>query len=263
MKLCFSTLGCPDWTLDEILSTAKDLGYDSIEVRGISNELYAPKIPAFQGEKAEKLKEKLTAMNLSIDCLSSACYLHRDEADYVGQAKEYISLANWLNVPYVRVLGDTGPEKSDVDIELVKENLKKVCENTGDVTVLIETNGIFADTNVLKQMLEELNLPNLAVLWDIHHPYRYAGEAVDTTWQNVGKYIRYIHLKDSKVSGGKLGYQMLGYGDVPVKACIELLKKEGFTGTVSLEWLKRWYPDLTYAGIVFAQTIGYIRALLG
>ena len=44
MKICYSTIGCPDWDFKEIFSCAKDLGYNAVEVRGISNELFAPAI---------------------------------------------------------------------------------------------------------------------------------------------------------------------------------------------------------------------------
>ena len=42
MKLAFSTIGCPNWSYDEVVSTASDLGYDGFEVRGIGGEIYAP-----------------------------------------------------------------------------------------------------------------------------------------------------------------------------------------------------------------------------
>ena len=35
MKLSFSTLGCPKLSFRDVLSIAKDLGYDGIELRGI------------------------------------------------------------------------------------------------------------------------------------------------------------------------------------------------------------------------------------
>ena len=46
-KLCFSTIGSPDWSLKDIISTAKDLGYRAIEIRSIDNEIYAPKMKEF------------------------------------------------------------------------------------------------------------------------------------------------------------------------------------------------------------------------
>ena len=47
MKLAFSTVGCPDWSFDEIFASAKDFGYDAIEIRGIGKEIYAPKLNIF------------------------------------------------------------------------------------------------------------------------------------------------------------------------------------------------------------------------
>mgnify|MGYP002798133703 CR=1 FL=1 len=47
MKLSLSTLGCPGWSWNEIFATAKDLGMNGIEVRGVANEMFAPAIPVF------------------------------------------------------------------------------------------------------------------------------------------------------------------------------------------------------------------------
>ena len=41
MKLAFSTLGCPDFSWNDIYSMAKDLGFDGIEIRGLGNEIFA------------------------------------------------------------------------------------------------------------------------------------------------------------------------------------------------------------------------------
>lgn len=40
MKLSLSTLGCPGWSWNEIFATAKDLGMNGIEVRGVANEMF-------------------------------------------------------------------------------------------------------------------------------------------------------------------------------------------------------------------------------
>ena len=34
MKIAFSTLGCPEWSWEDIYSMAKDTGFDGIELRG-------------------------------------------------------------------------------------------------------------------------------------------------------------------------------------------------------------------------------------
>lgn len=46
MKFAFSTLGCPNWSWNEIFATAKDMKIDGIEIRGVGSEMYAPRIPS-------------------------------------------------------------------------------------------------------------------------------------------------------------------------------------------------------------------------
>ena len=66
MKFAFSTLGCPDWNFKEMISTAKDLGLDGIEIRGIENEVFAPFAKPFREENLDKTKELLSKKNMEI-----------------------------------------------------------------------------------------------------------------------------------------------------------------------------------------------------
>jgi hypothetical protein len=47
MKLSFSTLGCPNWSFDEIALRASQYGYDGVAFRGIGGELDLTKVPEF------------------------------------------------------------------------------------------------------------------------------------------------------------------------------------------------------------------------
>ena len=56
MKLSFTTLGCPNWSFDEIVSAAEKFGYPGIEVRGVNGIMRAEEIPLFFPEEAENTK---------------------------------------------------------------------------------------------------------------------------------------------------------------------------------------------------------------
>lgn len=264
MKICFSTLGCPEWNWGEITSVAKDLGYDGIEIRGVKNELYAPKIKEFQPANVKNTKQQLGVLGLEVACLTSACYMHKKElkAETVKEAFEYIDTAAALGARYIRVMGDTDPQpKGEVDVAWVKDTYAEIAEYGAKkgVTPLVETNGYFADTKKLKKLLD--GVLNTGVIWDIHHPFRYFGESPEETLANIGPYVCHVHLKDSVIAGGKVKYTMLGYGDLPVRKCIEGLKAQKFEGFYSLEWVKRWDLTLEDAGIAFAQYAGFMHAL--
>lgn len=263
MKLAFSTLGCPNWNFDEICSTAKDLGYDAIEIRGVANEMYAPSIKVFNDDNINKTIEKLRMLNICISMLTSGATLavHSEREKAVNEAKAYVDLAKTLKVPYIRVMCTNSPQPSGGDIALCKRLFKEVCEyakGTG-VTPLMETNGIFADTALLSRFLDEVGAGG--ALWDINHPYRFMGENISDTIKNLGSKIKYVHIKDSIVQNGQTKYKMLGYGDIPIKEALDSLKENGYDGTVSLEWVKRWNKELEEPGIVFSHFITYIKRL--
>ncbi len=152
MKSAFSTIGCYNWSFGEIFATAKDFGYEGFEVRAISNEIYAPKIKAFLPENRESTKARLKDANLSIPVLTSFIFLGDANAteNQMLRAKEYIDVAAAMEVPYIRILADdTAAPDNEVNEELLVHNLKTLCEyaQKNNVTVLVETNGIYADSS--------------------------------------------------------------------------------------------------------------------
>lgn len=267
MKLAFSTLGCPGWSWREIYATAKDLGMQGIEIRGIESEIYAPNAKPFTPENIENTIETLDKLHLSIPMLTSGAYLFDEEKtqQVMDEAKAYVDLAQKLKTPYIRVLGDKdgapGPERN---LEHVLKMYREICDYAADknVTPLIETNGVLADTSVMADFIKKADRSNSGVLWDIHHPFRYYGESPETTLKNLDGYIKYLHIKDSVMKDGKVSYRMLGYGDVPVMDCLKQLHKNGFDGFVSLEWVKRWCPDLEEPGVVFSHYVTYMSYLI-
>ena len=112
------------------------------------------------------------------------------------------------------------------------------------MTLLVETNGVYADTARLRDLLERMESDNVGALWDMHHPYRFAGESPEQTVQNLGAYIKYTHIKDSVMEDGKVVYRLMGEGDLPMDAMMRALRSINYEGYVSLEWVKRYAPDL-------------------
>lgn len=254
MKVCFSTLGCPEWSFSDIVSTASDLGYNGIEIRGIQRELYAPAMDPFSASHIDDTKKRLKRLSLQIPCLTSSCNLN-DEAD-IDKAKAYVDTASAIGTPYIRLLGDLSPAPSaDISLKEISANLEEIASYAKDkgVMPLIETNGFFAKTKSLGAMFKSFDHPNVGILFDIHHPYRFFGEEPAYTIDNLWPFIKHVHIKDSVMEGKKVRYKMVGEGDLPVAQTIRLLESAGYTGYYSLEWVKRWDLTLEEPGIAFAQ----------
>jgi len=263
MKYAFSTLACPDWEWSDILAAASDLGFDGIELRGIGSEIYLPKISLFGENKIEKTMAGIKRLNLKISCLASSAYLFdKSLADSAKcETEEFIVLASKIGAPFVRVLADKDPAPGVVDENSVEENLRALLPiaEANNVTLLVETNGVFADSKRLAELCKRIGHKNLGVLWDIHHPYRYFNESCETTIENLGDYIRYVHVKDSIMNNGRAEYRMLGDGDVPVDEALSLLKKRGYDGFVTLEWVRRWDMNLEDPGIALPHFLSAVK----
>ncbi len=267
MKLAFSTIGCPDWSWTEIYSMASDLGYNGIEIRGLGEEITAARAKPFLPEEIDHTLRTLASLSLEIPCLSSNAVLCTPEGAALAPAEigEYIALAQKLGASYIRILGDANPAPAgDVDDDRLATLLRELAVPAlaAGVTLLVESNGVFADTKRLRNLIEKVNSPAVRVLWDVHHPFRYFSETPETTWSNIGDLVSYIHMKDSLVTGeGKIRYQMAGSGDLPLGAIFATLARAGYDGYVSLEWVKRWSGELEDGSVVFPQFAWYARGL--
>lgn len=268
MKLSFSTLGCPGWSFNEFTSAASDLGYDGVEIRGIGKYINATDANEFQPDAIDNTLVKLDHMKLNISCLTTGVRLNEQFkiAEHMESGKAHIDLAVKLNVKHIRILADTAPEPTSIiNLPAVIKSLKELCDYADGkgVTILVETNGYFSKSENMLALINGVDSENLAVLWDIHHPYRFANEEIAYTYSKLKPYIQYIHLKDSIMnSEGVVEYQMMGYGDIPIEEAVQLLKDDNFDGYLSLEWLKRWCHNLVEAGIIFPQYINYMKNII-
>lgn len=267
MKIAFSTLGCPDFSWNEIYAMAKDLGFDGIEIRGLGDQLAAFHAQPFHEENLGETRKKLKELRLEIPCLSSGCCLRfpeRLEANH-EELVQYMTLASKLGTPYIRILGDLEPHTTgEVDDQVVLAALKKLVPLAEEmnVTLLVETNGVYTDTSRLSTLLNEVASDHVQALWDLHHPYRYAGETPAQTVKNLGAYIKYVHIKDSVQLDGVTKYKMMGEGDLPIDDMMAALRSINYEGYISLEWVKRWAADLDDAGVVFPNFASYMEQYL-
>ncbi len=266
LKLSFSTLGCPEWSFSDIISTARDLGYSGIEIRGVMREMFAPKMKIFDAENIEKTKKTLENTGIEIPILTTGAYLSDMSQIPLAEFEilSYAQLAQKLGVKYLRVMGEKTPAPTgEGRVNELAEQYERMCElvkETG-VTLLLETNGILADSTEMKKLMEKVSSENKGVLWDMHHPYRYFGEDISTTLGNIGKYIKHVHIKDSVMKDGTMKYVLTGYGDMPIAEGVKSLNDMGYEGYYSYEWVKRWVPEIEGSGIAFHRYSSYLNSI--
>lgn len=269
MKISFTTLSCPDWSWEKILDEASRLGYDGIEIRGLQGEMFLPKCEPFLPENISRTLHDLKKKGLEICCLDTSCVFHNQEKydDAMKEGRATINLAQQLGIPYIRVFGDAIPDKAQKSetIAQVARGLQTLGEYAEDkgVCVLIETHGDFSGSTDLLTALKQTSSKAIGVLWDIVNPYKFgeAGESMKDTYDRLSRYIKHTHIKDTAGRGHKEKIALVGEGDVPIKEAVDVLRDNGYNGWLSLEWEKKWHPEIEEPEIVLPAFIQYINQI--
>ncbi|ODT82227.1 MAG: hypothetical protein ABS76_08180 [Pelagibacterium sp. SCN 64-44] len=273
MKFSFSTLGCPNWGLEEIIRRATEYGFDGIAFRGLNGELDLPKVAEFQPDRRAETRARIAAGGLEINMLlASTRMMVAEPADLAASqanAKDHIDLAGDLGAPFIRVFG--GPIPGGVSyaaaVKRAGENLRELGEHAAarNVTVLLETHDDWIEPAFTRRALEAADHPAVRALWDIHHPWRIAEQDIEDAWRQIGPWVAAVDVKDSIVDdGARLGYRYvkIGEGQVPWAEALALLVRNGYDGWLTFEWEKRWHPDIDEPEVAFPHFRRTLQKLL-
>lgn len=250
--LAFSTLGCPGWDLETILRNAVAFGYDTVELRGYLDVMDLPTATPFLPENRTETAQRFHEAGLAVCCVSSSGVVAQGNIEHV---QRHCELAHALGAPVVRIFGGRPESRAQA-----VENLRAFGDAATEagVALVLETHDDFSTGETVAALLSDAAHPAVYSLWDLHHPFR-QGEPIEQTHRLLAPTLRHIHIKDG-VAGQ--GYTLLGEGDVPVFPMLALALDAGYTGPISLEWEKRWHPEIADPEVAFPQYAQRVREWL-
>ncbi|HEY7516363.1 MAG TPA: TIM barrel protein, partial [Vicinamibacteria bacterium] len=119
MKISFSTLGCPDWSLPRMIEAAGRLGYDGIELRFIQGDDALWARPELTGSGLVETRARLADAGLDVPCVDSRSFFHHSDPAArraaVDEAARIVDLAATLGSPGIRVFGDRVQPGADLE----------------------------------------------------------------------------------------------------------------------------------------------------
>jgi len=148
---------------------------------------------------------------------------------------------------FVRVLGDLEPEpQGEVDDNVVIEALKKLAPlRKKKCNASCGNQWCIFRHKRLCELLDNVASDAVAALWDVHHPYRFAGETPGKTVQILEHTLNMYISRTRLLKTEKIHYRMLGEGDLPIDDIMMALRSINYEGYISLEWVKRWLRTST------------------
>ncbi len=252
-KLAFSTLGCPNWSLDRVIAATREYGYDGVELRLLDGEIITPELPT---SERERVRAAFADAGLPICCLDSSIRVATG-ADPAGVA------------PMIRVFGGDWPEGATEEqvFAATADLLNGVASDAErqEVALVLETHDTLASSRTVAEILRRVPSRAIGALWDSHHPYR-MGEEPDQVIDALGDRILHFHVKDARRNeAARTGWDLLllGEGEVPVQDSLTTLLRRGYAGWVAVEWEKKWHPQIEAPEIALPQHARLLRAWMG
>jgi sugar phosphate isomerase/epimerase len=271
IKLSFSTLGCPQYTLDQVISTATRHGYDGVELRFLRGQVALETLEEFSPSGIRRTRELFERHGVAVSCVdTSVRFTSPDPAErttQLEQTKTYARIAAELGAPYIRLFGGAVPEASPEREETTRRIAEGLAEAAAiaaseGVTAVLETHDSFCTAAQIRELFSYASSDDLGILWDVLHSYR-TGESFEETWRGLGPRIRHVHLKDAdNLSPTSFQPRLAGQGAVPLGEVVDLLRRVDYQGYVSFEWEKAWHPEIEEPEVAIPQFADYLRPLL-
>lgn len=264
MKLCFSTLGCVEKSLEELIALAKKFSVTGLEIRGIGGQMKNTEIADFRSENATKTKFMLEKAGISPVILGTSCMFHTEELSAVAmqEGRADICIADSVGIPYIRVFGNRiVGNRADCE-RRVSKGIAGLCRFAAEknVSVLLEVHGDYNTAEALAPILKALEeYENFGLIWDIAHSHRAYGENWQTFYRAIKPWIRHVHIKDLSDRTGAL--TLPGEGNIPIQPIVRQLLEDGYDGYFSLEWEKKWHPELPDIELALTKFIGLMEQM--
>jgi sugar phosphate isomerase/epimerase len=262
VRLAFSTLAFPAAPLADAVALGRDCGYQGVELRLVDGELIDP--AALDAAARSRVRRTAAAAGLPIVAVDSSILLTGDDPG--PELRRFLELASDWESPLVRVFGGAlpapGPERAArlAAAAAVLEAAAPDAARLG-VAIGVETHDDFAASAVLAQLLALAGAPQVGAVWDSHHPHR-MGEPPADVYDRLGARLRLAQVKDARRAPERAdGWQLvpLGQGEVPVREMLGLLRAGGYDGWVSVEWERRWHPELDPPEVALPQHMAVLR----
>lgn len=276
LKICFSTLACPDWGWHDVVNYGSKFGYDGVEIRLLSRQTDLLGIGDLQPSQWTARQRELQDSGFRVAGLASSVRFDAPDASdrrvQIEIGRRYVDLCSALGGEFIRVFGDVLPKAGAPDRQAVIQQVADGLAELGTIAaasgiqILLETHGDFSASPPCVEAMQLANHPHVGLVWDTHHPWRFHGESLADSWEQLRPWTRHTHWKDSvtipdrdstaettaaALAASQLmaGHQHADYvlfrgGEFPARDCLQLLLRDGYTGWHSLEWEKMWHPEL-------------------
>ena len=254
MKLSFSIQNWDGIEWQEFCDVAKDTKMKGVEMYDLESPIFRGKSTPTNPEYASATRRHLQNAELSIPCIDTVADF--TDADFLSEFTEAMEVAVNLGIPSISV--HTNSDDHDTNVEALTI-LKEMSEDF-PVAILVETTGTYADTALLRELLNEFaDDQELAACWNMYATCAEGNEDAETTITNLGAYVHHVHIHDYRKVADRVSPELIGEGELPLKELMNALRSVNYDGFISLQWDPAWIEGIDDIEIILTHFYSCMR----
>ncbi len=246
-----------------IFRTAAEQGVTNFEIRMVE----AKRFPIVESEAWDRLLHYSREFGITYSAVSPGLFKTNLHSDLLPIHRDHLAamsmdLADAIGVKTLVTFGVLRDARDGADaFDRVVDLLRRTVESAAARGFTVQLENLphtWADTsdNCLA-LLEAVDHPAFGYIWDVGNLYEAEQMHFRTGYDKLKPYIRNVHLKDGRVENGRMIWQQFGRGLTDIKGQIEVLKADGYAGTLTVE--AKCEPQLDED---FPNSLRYLRSLL-
>lgn len=269
MRIAFSTVACPDWTLERVMSFADEAEFDGVELRtfgwGASGLACDPALT--DGTKVRRLAIESGTHIMSLGTsvkfddpvrppILGLALPSKDRC--VDEGRRFLQLADEIECPCVRVFGFEAPggERPAKTRDRIVRRLGMLLDGARSrrIRVVIENGGSFGRAEDLAEIITRCASPWLGAAYNVAVGAS-VGDEPERALDLLGDRLWSVKLKDLR---GEQAVE-IGQGDVPLARTVQHLAKAGSDAWLVVEWMRYWMPALEPAEGVLPRAMDTLQ----
>ena len=244
----------------EVIAKAKEIGFDVIEFSAIvlPEGRTLPDYARALRDEADRVGMEIVNYTIGADFLRGSGGNLQAEIERV---KGEVDIAEILGVPGMRHDASSGwpddhngAKSFEAALPRLAEGCRAITEYAAEkgIKTMVENHGRFCQESVrVEQLVTAVNHPNFGVLIDMGN-FLCADDEPAAAVGRLMPYAFHCHAKDFHVkpgtdvfpgqgwfesrAGNYLRGAIIGHGNVPILQCLKIIQREGFQGTLSIEY---------------------------
>ncbi|MEL7473886.1 MAG: TIM barrel protein [Planctomycetota bacterium] len=257
MRLAWSTLACPDWTLDRVAAFTRGSGFDAAELRTFGTEhadlacepflTGAGKIREIFAEEGAEVAGLATSVRFDEPVFPPIIgRVFNDLERGIRACQRSIDLADHIGAEYVRVFGFETPKGDSTrqGIKRIGDRMRLAVDRADKrgTRVLVENGGDFSSGEALERLIDRADHRLVRACYHLAVGSQ-AGDRIADVVRRLGARLQVLRVTDD--DHGRPA--ALGEGDNNAEATLKAALDAGFDGTIVYEYPALWFDGLADA----------------